>query len=75
MIMSPCKDCKGHVLTSGRCHKTCSRYKIYQSENEKAKKILKRRLIIVVQYLLNTNTQRRDMYETIRISDISNENL
>lgn len=38
MIMSPCKDCKGHVLTSGRCHKTCSRYKIYQSENEKAKK-------------------------------------
>lgn len=38
MIMSPCKDCKGHVLTNGRCHKTCSRYKIYQSENEKAKK-------------------------------------
>lgn len=75
-MMIPCKDCKGHVLTSGRFHKTCSRYKIYQSENEKAKKILKRRVIIMVaQYLLNTNTQRRDMYETIRISDISNENL
>lgn len=40
-MMSPCKDCKGQFLTHGRCHATCSRYKRYQSEYEKAKKDIK----------------------------------
>lgn len=38
MIMSPCKDCKGQVLTHGRCHIACSRYERYRLEDKRAKK-------------------------------------
>lgn len=40
MIECPCKSCKGHLLTYGRCHSSgkCKRYEKYRCELKKAKK-------------------------------------